>query len=238
MKELVSYYVSDYIKSYRYVPPLTIYLIAVVINYTYKPSPVLSSTAMTAVYLFLLMAWFTLTFFHTENPVQQHLTILHAKSKAKVFLAKYITMSLCVIALSASSVAYPVVLGMFGATISIPKLTIGFLSHIFLGVLSVSITALFTRHIAKNSGMAWLGIIFVLLASIASAGLHDALPHALQWIAWALPPVPYLMSLMGGTNAASIFPAIGFVYVWLAIYSAILILMFFWIQHRGYQGSC
>ncbi|GGJ99966.1 ABC transporter permease [Lentibacillus kapialis] len=234
MKALISYYFLDYIKSYRYVPPLTIYLVALFLNYTYKPNPVLSSTAVTALYLFLLMVWFTLSFFHTEDPTQQHLTILHAKSKVKMFLSKYMTMFLCVIVLSVFSVAYPVVFGMFGADISILKLIIGVLNHFFLGVLSVSMAALFTREIIKNPGTGWLGVSFVLLVSIASTGLRHALPNFLQWTVWVLPPVPHLMSLMEGSNVASIFPAIGFVYLWLGGYSAVLILLYFWLQNRGF----
>lgn len=103
MRALISYYVLDYIKSYRYVPPLSIYVITLLVNYTYRPNPVLSSMAVTAVYLFLLMAWFTLSFFHTEDPTQQQLTTLHAKNKSKMFLSKYMTMFLCVIVLSTVS---------------------------------------------------------------------------------------------------------------------------------------
>lgn len=131
---------------------------------------------------------------------------------------------------------YPVIFNMFGASVSFAQLIIGFLSHVFLGVLSVSIAALFTRNITKNPGTGWLGVSFVLLISIASAGLRHPLPDNLQWIVWILPPVPQLMSLMEGSSVASIFPAIVFVYLWLVGYVAVLILLFFWIQHRGYRG--
>jgi len=235
MKALINYHFLDYIKSYRYVPPLTIYLVLLIVNYTYKPNPVLSSLAVTALYLFLVMAWFTLSFFHTEDPDQQRLTTFHAKSKIKMFLSKYMMMFLCVIILSAISVTYPVVFNMFKEDVTIFKLIIGFLNHFFLGVLSVSITALFTRNITKNPGTSWLSVSFVLLISIASSGIREVLPSFLQWIVWTLPPVPHLMSLMETTNVSAIFLEVSLIYLWLVIYSVVLILLFFWIQHLKYR---
>lgn len=232
MKALI---VLDYIKSYRYVPPASIFLIMLVVNYTYAPNPILSSYALTAIYLFFITAWLTLSFFHTEDSVQQNLTILHAKSKMKYFLSKYFTMFLFVLILAVVSVVYPIVFHMFGEPVTSDELIIGFLSHLLLGVLSVSISVLFTRNIVMKLSNAWLGVSLALVVSLTSIGLKSVLPAVFQPVICVLPPVPGIIGLMEEKNIQDFYLEFGFVYLWLCMYSCVLIALFLLIDKKKGQ---
>ncbi|MFD2211275.1 hypothetical protein ACFSMW_16330 [Virgibacillus halophilus] len=124
---------------------------------------------------------------------------------------------------------------MFEENLSVPKLIIGFLNHFFLGILSVSMAALFTRNIVNNTGIGWLGACFALVISIASAGFSNTLPHMLRFIVWILPPIPSLMSLMERNDVPYIASTVGLVYLWIVGYTVVLVLIFFWMQQKGYR---
>lgn len=229
MKSLIVYHLRDYLRSYNYIPPICVYIITLVANYTYRPNPMLSSYGVTAIYLYFIVAWITISFFHTEDPVQQKLTILHAKSKTKYFMSKYFTAFLMVFVLSLVSVCYPIVANMFGSPITAWKLMIGILTHVLLGILAVSISVLFTRNLVEKSSTSWLGVMFALVVTIASVGVKEVLPGIWKNIILILPPVPELSGLMGESVPSF---EIFFVYIWLCVYTFVLIILFLFMKNR------
>ncbi|WP_423479094.1 hypothetical protein [Priestia megaterium] len=84
MGALIRYHFITYIKSYRYIPPLALYIISLCMNYTYRPNPVLDSFFNTALFLFFLTTWFTMSLFHAEDSSQEVITKLHVGKKEQV----------------------------------------------------------------------------------------------------------------------------------------------------------
>ncbi|MBE3570004.1 MAG: hypothetical protein IMW92_07770 [Bacillales bacterium] len=56
MKGLFPYHFVYYLRTYKYVPPLTFYVLTLVVNYVYKPNPILDSYSFTSLVLFFIMA--------------------------------------------------------------------------------------------------------------------------------------------------------------------------------------
>ncbi len=168
MFALIRYHFLDYTKSYKYIPPIAMYFISLLFVYTYKPTPIVPTYLETALALYLLSAWITVTIFHTEDPVQEQITISHTNNISALYVGKYITALLICTVLSFISVIYPIILQMFNEKMTVSLFLIGFLSHISFSILGISIATLFTRNIIQKAGTAWLSLTFILLITIAS----------------------------------------------------------------------
>ena len=106
MFALIRYHFLDYTKSYKYVPPIAMYFVSLLFVYTYKPTPIVPTYLETALALYLLSAWITVTIFHTEDPVQEQITISHTNNISALYVGKYITALLICTVLSFISVIY------------------------------------------------------------------------------------------------------------------------------------
>lgn len=229
MKALITYQLRDYLRSYNYVAPFSVFIIMLTVNYAFYPNPVLSSYGVTAIYLYIITAWITVTFFHTEDSIQQGITIIHTGSENKYFVSKYLSLLFITIVCAVISVVYPVVFGMFSEQVTIESLTIGFLTHLLLGVLAISIGALFTRNIVETKSNQWLGIILVLVVSISSLGIQQLLPPSWEYLLLLIPPISEVIVQMNDSlNVHDIL----IMYGWNIGYSSCLIILFFIIYQR------
>ena len=112
MFALIRYHFLDYTKSYKYVPPIAMYFVSLLFVYTYKPTPIVPTYLETARALFIICL-ITVTIFHTEDPVQEQITISHTNNISALYVGKYITALLICTVLSFISVIYPIILQMF-----------------------------------------------------------------------------------------------------------------------------
>lgn len=78
MKGLIGYFLHSYTVSQRFFGPVAGVIIAVLILYSYKPNPVMSSYSATAVFLFIACAWLGLSFLNHEQAVQKQVVIVQA----------------------------------------------------------------------------------------------------------------------------------------------------------------
>ncbi|MEI4619538.1 ABC transporter permease [Bacillus pfraonensis] len=191
MLALIRYNFLDYTKSYKYVPPIAMYIVSLLFVYTYKPNPIVATYLETALTLYLLSAWITITLFHTEDSVQEQITLSHTKDIQTLYLGKYVTVLLICVVLSLISVIYPIAFQMFNEKMTLSLFITGFLSHFSLSILGISIAILFTRNIIKKASTAWLSLSFVLLITIASIRLKKDMPELL----WFFPLINDFMML-------------------------------------------
>ena len=105
--------------------------------------------------------------FHTEDPVQEQITISHTNNISALYVGKYITALLICTVLSFISVIYPIILQMFNEKMTVSLFLVGF-SHMSFSILGISIATLFTRNTIQKAGTAWLSLTFILLITIAS----------------------------------------------------------------------
>lgn len=188
MFALIRYHFLDYTKSYKYVPPIAMYFMSLLFVYAYKPTPIVPTYLETAIALYLLSAWITVTIFHTEDPVQEQITISHTNNISALYVGKYITALLICTVLSFISVIYPIILQMFNEKMTVSLFLVGFLAHMSFSILGISIASLFTRNMIPKASTAWLSLTFILLITIASIRFKKEL-------LWFLPPVESFLML-------------------------------------------
>ncbi|NBJ71181.1 MULTISPECIES: hypothetical protein [Clostridia] len=229
MKALIVYHLIAYMKSYNYVPPMSIFIMILVVNYSIYPNPVLASYGMTAIYLYIIAAWISLRFFHTEDMIQQQVTILHAGNDRKYFCSMYLAAGCIVVLLAFISIVYPIVFRMFSKQVTLQELGIGFATHCLLGMVAIALSGVFSRAIIANKINSWLGISLMLLVSIASLGLEQLIPGYWKYILFVLPPVSELALLMRDPlDLHGIFR----VYLWTMAYTGVVVAVFFIIYRR------
>ncbi|HDR7623244.1 TPA: ABC transporter permease [Bacillus mycoides] len=223
MFALICYHFLDYTKSYKYIPPIAMYCISLFFVYTYKPTPIVPTYLETALALYLLSAWITVTIFHTEDLVQEQITISHTNNISALYVGKYVTALLICTVLSFISVIYPIILQMFNEKMTASLFLVGFLAHMSLSILGISIATLFTRNIIQKASTAWLSLTFILLMTIASIRLKKEL-------LWFLPPVESFIML--GQYKYNILTHTLWLTAWAIVYSFLLLTLFLFLVRR------
>lgn len=227
MLGLLRYQWSGYVRSHRYIPPLTVFILTLFVNYTYKPNPIIDSYSFTSLMLFLIMGWFTVTIFHAEDEGQKQVTLMHAKSEAAYYLSLFFVCLAAGFCLSAGSTAYPVVFDAFGTAVHPVHILLGFLAHFSLAVLAVALCAVFTRGIIKKKENTWWGVLSVLIASIAIVTLKDSI-LSVKGLIWLVPPLHLSLDIMSADDSIASIPVFFYLqFGWILLYSSLVIVLFF-----------
>lgn len=229
MKGLLHYHLHNYLRSHRYIPPLSLYILSLVINYTYTPNPILDSYSFTSLLLFFIMGWFTVTIFHAEDEGQKRITMLHCKNLRKYYRSLFTMGILIGLCLSLISVVYPIVFNTFGVETRGLHLIMGFLSHFSLSLLSLSLSALFTRELIQNQSNTWWGVLGILVISVSISTLKDTIDGFI----WLFPPLHFSLEIMSSEDNIKSIPVLFWgQFSWIFLYTFLLIGIFFWIMKR------
>ena len=78
MIALVRWDLAQFLRSHRFMPPLVAFLVVLGVLYSFRPVPVLSSYAITAMALYPIAAWLSLTLLGSEGEIQRQVTALLA----------------------------------------------------------------------------------------------------------------------------------------------------------------
>lgn len=188
MKGLLPYHFIYYLRTYKYVPPLSVYILTLVVNYVYKPNPILDSYSFTSLVLFFIMGWFTVSVFHAEDEEQKRMTLLHCQRSRDYYIALFLICALIGLVLSFVSVFYPIVFDMFDGKTRHLHVVMGIMAHFSLSILAIALSAAFTRDLVKNKENTWWGVISILIVSVAISTLKSTMMQIKGFI-WLFPPV-------------------------------------------------
>ncbi|MGE7688966.1 ABC transporter permease [Lysinibacillus sp. NPDC097214] len=232
MTSLLRYQFFNYVRTYQYVPPFSIFILCLVVNYSFVPNPILDSYSFTAIILFFLMGWFTITLFHAEDEGQKVITTLHAKSRTQYNLGIFMICVLIGFFLSWVSVVYPTLIGAFGEKPRLIHQLLGFLSHFSLSVLAIALSAIFTRELVKNKQNTWWGVLGILIISVVIATLKETILQ-IKGLIWLLPPVRFSLEMMGSEDSIKSIPnSFYWQFAWIFVYSTFVIMLFFLLSNR------
>lgn len=225
MWSLIRYTLISLIKSYKYVPPLTVYVITLVMVYDYRPNPIFNSYMLTSILLYLIMTWITITIFNGEDIVQQQITVFHANSLLKYFFSKYVSTLIIGSLLSILSTLYPIIFNEFNSEVSAFHVLLGLLTHLCLTYLSICIAALFSRGMISHASNQWLGLLLTDTIFLALPALRSYLPEAIFIL---FPPITGIMQLTGiNDNLNNFSDTFFFNYFWAFLYGLPLIFIFY-----------
>lgn len=226
-KYLMLYFFKDYKRSYKYIAPLLIYIIIISAMYSNKPAYVMSSYAVTCIFVYAISAWLSFGFVDNEYSVQQQLTILHVKNENIYYLCKILFMWIFIIILDVFAVYYPILNGAFIRKVVISDIIITLISHAIVGFLGVTVGSLFSSRLVKDRKMAILFLNLLIIVSTMEKPIVQSFPF-LKWIGVILPPTYLIIDKIGSVdyiNIGNIFNIIVALTIAL-IYSMILIILF------------
>ncbi|MGY0693932.1 hypothetical protein ACW2QC_14275 [Virgibacillus sp. FSP13] len=235
MKNLMTYCMQDYIRSYQFVPPVCLFLLWTIISYTYTPNPVLSSYGISCAVLYFIAAWISVTVIQITDSVQLQITVVHVKSIIKVFSSKILSVFLITSVLSVFAIFYPFVIGAFDRSVTFQDIFIAVVSHLLISLLSISITIFLSWMTRAKTVSSWLLLVLVLLISLVKGGLEDALPQFISYVTWLIPPAFSIVDLLGD-DRLYINTHLLLEWMYVFVYAVVLILLYFWrIRRRDVQ---
>jgi hypothetical protein len=194
MKPLILYLLRSYSSSQRYFAPLAATLIPMLILYSYKPNPVMSSYSATAVIQFVGSAWLGISFLNHQQPVQRQVSIVRLRSAVRHSIGELLTLVVLTMLLVLINVLYPVATGSFGEHPGLLQMVMAITGHLLCGFLGIAISLyLQASWVPKNSYAIGL-MLTVIVLSIGGAGVASIVPG--PFVPVLLPPVSRLMDAM------------------------------------------
>lgn len=233
LKELIKYSLHDYIRSHKYFPPISTFFILIFVFYTYTPNPIIDSYAVTALILYVISAWLCISVLSLDPPVQRQIMILHIGSLNRYYLSKLISVLLISIMLTVYAFIYPIVFNMFNETVTITIGLVSLLNHILLGILGICVASLFSKVITESAVNSFGGLSLIIVISLAALGIYDVLPSFLKNIVWIIPPAASTQSSLINWNGESIMSLSIFPFIWIIIYSMLLLYLFLKLARRS-----
>ncbi|WDM23935.1 hypothetical protein [Paenibacillus polymyxa] len=192
----IRYVLQSYTRSRRYVPPVIIYLFAMMLIYSYKPSPIADSYSVTALLLFFASAWLGVSLLNHEHPVQKQLSVQHTRRHWIYFSAELIAAYILLVFMTGVAVIYPVVFRMFEHVPSTLQWIVGVIGHLSLALLGLSLSLFCQRIFIAKMNRSLSLVIIALTASLAGPRLTELLPVGVQWMIWILPPAHLIVNAM------------------------------------------
>lgn len=204
MAHLIRFTLTDYFRSYRYIPPLTIYGAWVFILYAYKNVPVLSSYSVSSMVLYFVSAWIAMSVAGTEEGVQRQITLIHAGSRAKYLFSKAAASFIVTGGAGLYAIVLPILLDCFDKPVTSVHLVLAGGSHLLSALMGILAGLFFSTGRFAGKATTWLSLSFVLLLSLAYKSLEDLLPGGTEFLLLLLPPEYPLISLLGRGDDVSI----------------------------------
>ncbi|MBY0207123.1 MULTISPECIES: hypothetical protein [Paenibacillus] len=197
MLHILFYYHRYYQRSYRYVAPLTLYLIAVFFLYGVVPNPVMDSYAITSTFLFFVSAWFCYGFIDIEDETQQIITFLHSRKLTLLYALKLLYIWLFTLPISTFAIIYPIIFDKFDYTPSFQQALIAFSCHQLSALLGISIAVWFNQKLFRTTRLSFFGLCTILSISLGGQGIIDQTTPIISWI---IPPYRIILFILSDDN--------------------------------------
>ncbi|MFD2628567.1 hypothetical protein [Oceanobacillus kapialis] len=226
MIALAYYLFKDYLRSFLYVPPVTLFFLWTIVAYTYVPNPVFSSYAVSCAVLYFITAWITVTLINKEETTQLNITAVHAGSIVAVLIGKLLVVIIIVNCLTILAVFYPILIGAFNRSVTIWDVMVAILVHVLISLLSIAISLYFTKIWNKRTRSTWLLLVLILVISLAKGGIVNSLPDSLSFITWVIPPSFTIMEMLP-EDAVLLNASLLFNTLYIVSYAILLFAIFF-----------
>ena len=191
MKAYVLYQLKSYIRSYLFIPPITLYSVWVIILYAYSSNDILASYIQSAVVLFFVAAWMTMNIFRLDETAEAHMLLVHLRQKEHYLYGKWLVSLLMLILLLLFAHFYPIVSNSFTQPLTSANHILSLYSHAGLGGLGILVGSFFTATKINSSKYIWLMTALTATAALAYPKMVEIFPAGISWILWILPPLRF-----------------------------------------------
>jgi hypothetical protein len=233
MKSLIKYSLHDYLRSHKYFPPISTFIILIFVYYSYRPNPIVDSYAVTALIVYVISAWLCTSVLSLDPPVQRQVMIFHLGGKNRYYLSKLISVWFISLILICYAFVYPIIFGMFQEPVTLGMGLVSFVNHVFLSILGISIASLFSKVITESAVNSYGGLSLTIVISVAALGINDALPSYLKNIIWIIPPAASTQPTLFNWNGKNVLDLSLFPFLWIMIYSIFLLYLFLMLAKRA-----
>lgn len=182
-------------------PPVVAYLVVLGVLYSFRPVPVLSSYAITAVALYPIAAWSSLALLGSEDETQRQVSSVHAGGLLRVYLAKLLSVTLAVTALAVLALVTPVLLHEFTHLPTASEVLVGLLAHMTSALPGIVIGALFSNPVVRRQGYALGGVLLCLLLTVPADDLHDVHHGFARLVGHLTPPALAIIRALTATGS-------------------------------------
>ncbi|WNS44936.1 hypothetical protein [Paenibacillus sp. MMS20-IR301] len=193
--------------SQRYFGPLAGVIIPALLLYSYKPNPVMSSYAATAVFLFIGCCWLGISFLNHEHPVQKQVSIVQLGSARRYSVGGLLTLSLLTLLLDLFVVIYPVITGSFGEAAGLDRILLAICGHALLGLLGIAVSLFLQSSWVPKAGYAAGLMLIIIILSVSAGKVAELVPGPIVSI--LLPPVFPVMDAMMNTDSLPLRAVLG-----------------------------
>lgn len=200
---LLFYIHTCLIRSYRYGPPVFIFILGIIWIYSVGPNPVMESYAVTASFLFIVSTILCYTIIDIETPNQESVTLLHAGSLLKLNASKILYSWLFTLPLTIFSVLFPVIIKSFDRSPSFEELGFALLSHAALSWLGVSLACWFSCKFIRSRVKSFLLLSTLVVLTFCVRAIENMLPERLDMVTLLFPPLSRTIAVLSDYEAAS-----------------------------------
>jgi hypothetical protein len=200
---LVWYLVYGYLRSYRYFPPLLVFLIGLMLLYANRPNPVMESYAASSVLVYFVSAWIGAGFHGAVGDAQEHIAAVHAGSVRAYLAGKTLAVFACGLVLDLAALVYPVAAGSFDAPVRAGEWLTALLAHIELSALGGALGLLLSHPIVQKGTHATAALLLVLILSIVRDGILAEIGEGFAPLFVLLPPAATLVDGMMNPDMAT-----------------------------------
>lgn len=232
MKHVMQYSIRDFLRSQKYFPPLLIFILLILVFYTYKPNPVIDSYAVTSLMVYVISAWICVSFLALDSPVQRQLMILHVGGKTRYYIGKLLAIAITSTIIIVFAFLYPIIFGMFKENVS---LTVGFISllnHFMLSLLGISVASVFSKVLMESTINSYGGLALTMTVSFTTIGLYEVLPALFKNLVWVLPPAIITQKPLMNWNGETLSNLDWLPFIWVPFYGLLLIGIFLLLVKR------
>jgi hypothetical protein len=226
MTALIKYTLHDYLRSHKYFPPISTFIILIFVHYSYTPNPIIDSYAVTALLLYIISAWVSICVLSLDTPVQRQLMILHIGGSSRYYLSKLISVLLISLILALYAFIYPIIFSMFYESVTFTIGLVSIVNHVILSILGISIASLFSKIITESAVNSYGGLALTIAISLAALGVSDALPSYLKIFVWIIPPATITQTPLFNWNGENFLSLSLFPFIWIIIYSLFILFLF------------
>ncbi|WP_010094289.1 hypothetical protein [Ornithinibacillus scapharcae] len=232
MKYVIQYSMRDFLRSQKYFPPLSTFILLMVVFYSYKPNPVIDSYAVTSLMMYVISAWLCTSFLALDSPVQRQLMILHAGGKNHYYIGKFMAIAITSTIFTLFAFMYPIIFGMFQENVSLSVGFISLMNHFMLSLLGIGVASLFSRIFMNSTVNSYGGLALTITISFTTIGLYEVLPTMFKNLVWVIPPAIMTQKPLMNWNGQTLSNIEWFPFVWILIYASLLISIFFILVKR------
>ena len=204
MIALVRYHFKTYFKSSKFIMPLALYVIFMVMMCGGAVNDATSIFVISIVASYFLMVWSSFVFTDCEDLIAEQIAILKAKNIKKFYLSKNIFIMLWGIVYSVLGIVIPTIWKIISTVFklgelenyTVTNLLTAFFIHICVCMLGAAVGFVWHPRIMSNRKIAAIGAFSLGAMGIINGPLAEDIP-VVGFIKWLFPPVYLLLDKIG-----------------------------------------